>query len=110
MLLRLSSQPSKLPSELPAQKSFFPSILAIWRSRKLRPGIPSKECADDRYMYGGIQERGDTGFDILGDVFLKNIYAVYSARNVADCRSGMSEISALVLFSVHLGHSLRRDC
>ena len=27
-------------------------------------------------MYGGFQDRGDMGFDILGDVFLKNVYAV----------------------------------
>ena len=26
--------------------------------------------------YGGVQSRGDLGFDILGDTFLKGIYAV----------------------------------
>lgn len=28
------------------------------------------------YVYGGIQSRGNLGFDILGDTFLKGIYAV----------------------------------
>lgn len=28
------------------------------------------------YVYGGIQSRGSLGFDILGDTFLKGIYAV----------------------------------
>jgi hypothetical protein len=30
----------------------------------------------DGNWYGGVQSRGDNGFDILGDVFLKSIYAV----------------------------------
>ena len=30
----------------------------------------------DGTWYGGIQSRGDLGFDILGDTFLKGIYAV----------------------------------
>ncbi|KAL2001731.1 hypothetical protein VTN02DRAFT_1343 [Thermoascus thermophilus] len=29
------------------------------------------------YVYGGIQSRGDLGFDILGDTFLKGIYAIF---------------------------------
>lgn len=28
------------------------------------------------WVFGGIQDRGDSAFDILGDVFLKNVYAV----------------------------------
>ena len=32
--------------------------------------------ADSRWIYGGFQDRGDMTFDILGDVFLKNVYAV----------------------------------
>ena len=28
------------------------------------------------YKFGGFQDRGDMTFDILGDVFLKNVYAV----------------------------------
>ena len=28
-------------------------------------------------VYGGVQSRGDLGFDILGDTFLKGIYAVF---------------------------------
>lgn len=31
---------------------------------------------DSTYWYGGIQSRGDNPFDILGDAFLKSIYAV----------------------------------
>ncbi|KAL2009891.1 hypothetical protein VTN00DRAFT_5698 [Thermoascus crustaceus] len=29
------------------------------------------------YLYGGIQSRGNLGFDILGDTFLKGIYAIF---------------------------------
>jgi hypothetical protein len=32
--------------------------------------------ADDGYIMGGIQSRGDQDFDIFGDVFLKNVYVV----------------------------------
>ncbi|KAI9655240.1 MAG: hypothetical protein M1831_004950 [Alyxoria varia] len=28
-------------------------------------------------VYGGVQSRGDLGFDILGDTFLKGIYAIF---------------------------------
>ena len=34
--------------------------------------------AGDNMTYGGIQSRGDMKFDILGDVFLKSVYAVRS--------------------------------
>ncbi|KAL1966757.1 hypothetical protein VTN77DRAFT_3954 [Rasamsonia byssochlamydoides] len=33
------------------------------------------------YVYGGIQSRGDLGFDILGDTFLKGIYAIFDLGN-----------------------------
>ena len=32
--------------------------------------------AGNGYIYGGVQSRGDLPFDILGDTFLKGIYAV----------------------------------
>ena len=32
--------------------------------------------ADDQFWYGGVQSRGQNPFDILGDTFLKSIYAV----------------------------------
>lgn len=32
--------------------------------------------ADDTHWYGGVQSRGSNPFDILGDVFLKSVYAV----------------------------------
>ncbi|KAF1993087.1 aspartic proteinase precursor [Amniculicola lignicola CBS 123094] len=32
-------------------------------------------------QYGGIQSRGDSPFDILGDVFLKSIYAIFDQGN-----------------------------
>lgn len=32
--------------------------------------------AGNGMVYGGVQSRGDMGFDILGDTFLKGIYAV----------------------------------
>lgn len=36
--------------------------------------------ADDNNWYGGVQSRGDNPFDILGDVFLKSVYAVSVLR------------------------------
>jgi hypothetical protein len=37
--------------------------------------------AESGYVYGGIQSRGDMTFDILGDTFLKGVYAVSSRRS-----------------------------
>ncbi|KAL1902922.1 hypothetical protein Sste5346_000834 [Sporothrix stenoceras] len=37
--------------------------------------------AQDGVYYGGIQSRGDLSFDILGDVFLKSIYAIWDIGN-----------------------------
>lgn len=31
--------------------------------------------------YGGVQSRGDIPFDILGDTFLKNVYAIFDQGN-----------------------------
>ena len=57
-----------------------------------------------RYTFGGVQDRGNQGFDILGDVFLKNLYAVRIAfGQCAYGRFGMPEILSLVLFHVPLG-------
>lgn len=39
--------------------------------------IPYEEIGDG-YCYGGIQSRGDTPFDIFGDVFLQSVYAVFN--------------------------------
>jgi hypothetical protein len=41
--------------------------------------------ADESHWYGGVQSRGTMTFDILGDVFLRNIYAV-SPHQVRFCR------------------------
>ncbi|KAF2264942.1 aspartic proteinase precursor [Lojkania enalia] len=35
----------------------------------------------DTMQYGGIQSRGDLGFDILGDVWLKAVYAIFDQGN-----------------------------
>lgn len=35
----------------------------------------------DGMQYGGIQSRGDCKFDILGDTFLKAIYAIFDQGN-----------------------------
>jgi len=35
----------------------------------------------DGFYYGGIQSRGDLPFDILGDTFLKNVYAIFDQGN-----------------------------
>ena len=37
--------------------------------------------AGNNMVYGGIQSRGTMTFDILGDVFLKGIYAVFDVGN-----------------------------
>ncbi|PWY85608.1 acid protease [Aspergillus eucalypticola CBS 122712] len=34
------------------------------------------------YVYGGIQSRGDMTMDILGDTFLKSIYAIFDVGNL----------------------------
>ncbi|EPE08195.1 aspartic endopeptidase [Ophiostoma piceae UAMH 11346] len=38
--------------------------------------------AQDGYWFGGVQSRGENPFDILGDVFLKSIYAIWDQGNV----------------------------
>lgn len=38
--------------------------------------------ADDSHWYGGVQSRGDMTFDILGDTFLKSVYAVCDPSSV----------------------------
>ncbi|KAJ9141620.1 Eukaryotic aspartyl protease [Coniochaeta hoffmannii] len=37
--------------------------------------------ADANHWYGGVQSRGDMTFDILGDTFLKSIYAIWDQGN-----------------------------
>ncbi|KAK6846057.1 eukaryotic aspartyl protease [Apiospora arundinis] len=37
--------------------------------------------ADEKNWYGGVQSRGDMQFDILGDVFLKSVYAIWDQGN-----------------------------
>lgn len=37
--------------------------------------------AEEGYWYGGVQSRGDNEFDILGDVFLKSVYAIWDQGN-----------------------------
>ncbi|KAL2043693.1 hypothetical protein ABVK25_012531 [Lepraria finkii] len=37
--------------------------------------------AGNGMVYGGIQSRGNNSFDILGDVFLKSIYAIFDQGN-----------------------------
>ncbi|KAF3904737.1 Aspergillopepsin-F [Dactylellina cionopaga] len=37
--------------------------------------------AGNRYIYGGIQSRGDLPIDILGDTFLKAVYAIFDVGN-----------------------------
>jgi hypothetical protein len=38
--------------------------------------LPFSDLGDGTY-YGGIQSRGDLEFDILGDVFLRSVYAIF---------------------------------
>lgn len=72
----------KLDSEIPVvqvENIVSTFILRIWLSLKRVLGTSSSPCSsDNRFTYGGFQDRGDMGFDILGDVFLKNVYAVIS--------------------------------
>ncbi|KAF7560946.1 hypothetical protein G7046_g3192 [Stylonectria norvegica] len=37
--------------------------------------------ADADHWYGGVQSRGSMDFDILGDVFLKSVYAIWDQGN-----------------------------
>lgn len=37
--------------------------------------------ADSNNYYGGVQSRGEMSFDILGDTFLKSIYAIFDQGN-----------------------------
>ncbi|KIW33282.1 uncharacterized protein PV07_00142 [Cladophialophora immunda] len=37
--------------------------------------------SDGNMVYGGIQSRGDQNFDIFGDTFLQNVYAVFDVGN-----------------------------
>lgn len=37
--------------------------------------------AGDGMVYGGIQSRGSQNFDILGDTFLKSVYAIFDQGN-----------------------------
>jgi hypothetical protein len=34
-----------------------------------------------KYWYGGVQSRGNLGFDILGDTFLKDCYCIFDLGN-----------------------------
>ena len=53
----------------------------------------------DGYIFGGIQSRGDSNYDIFGDVFLKNVYAV--------CRCIMPRARRLLNFAaVHQGQRM----
>jgi hypothetical protein len=63
--------------------------------------------AGNGMVYGGIQSRGSLDFDILGDTFLKGIYAVsflgyqLSLRYINDffCRFSIKGINVLALFN-----------
>lgn len=37
--------------------------------------------AGNGMVYGGVQSRGQQNFDILGDTFLKSIYAIFDVGN-----------------------------
>lgn len=41
--------------------------------------------ADEKSFYGGVQSRGENPFDILGDTFLKSIYAVSRGGAIRPC-------------------------
>jgi len=45
--------------------------------KSLAYGLPEKGM-----VFGGIQSRGNNPFDILGDIFLKSVYAVFDHQNV----------------------------
>jgi len=42
--------------------------------------LPFQDLGDGTY-YGGVQSRGDQNFDILGDVFLRSVYAIFDQGN-----------------------------
>jgi hypothetical protein len=54
--------------------------------------------ADDNNWYGGVQSRGDMTFDILGDTFLKSVYAVSTLSP-----NDWHDVSMLMLSNIRSG-------
>jgi hypothetical protein len=48
---------------------------------QILPRDLSYSTAYPGWIYGGFQDRGGNTFDILGDVFLKNVYAIWDVKS-----------------------------
>jgi hypothetical protein len=77
---KINSLLSRLESEIQipqTENSDFKFCRAIYRIQlRILGTLPAR--VNCRWIYGGFQDRGGNTFDILGDVFLKNVYAVYT--------------------------------
>lgn len=73
-------------AEVPDVQLAVGENLYVISGKSLGYGVPEKGM-----IFGGIQSRGDNPFDILGDTFLKSVYAVFDQKNV---RIGFAQRSA----------------
>ncbi|KAF2686212.1 aspartic proteinase precursor [Lentithecium fluviatile CBS 122367] len=61
------------------QEDMLPKVTVAIGDRQfeiMKEDFGYAQCGDGM-QYGGIQSRGDSGFDILGDTWLKGIYAIF---------------------------------
>jgi hypothetical protein len=49
----------------------------------------ARGLVDENWIFGAIQSRGDFNFDIFGDVWLRNIYAIFDVMDGNDAQFGL---------------------
>ncbi|KAI9889775.1 MAG: hypothetical protein M1814_004977 [Vezdaea aestivalis] len=76
-----SSQGYIFPSNTPAEKLPVVSLAVGGRQFAIQKEDLGFAKAKPGFVYGGIQSRGSMDFDILGDTFLKGIYAIFDQGN-----------------------------
>lgn len=64
-------------------KSTLPTVSFAVGSQlfAISPADLAFQDVGDGTTYGGIQSRGDMTFDILGDVWLRSVYAIFDQGN-----------------------------
>ncbi|KAJ9256771.1 hypothetical protein DTO207G8_2374 [Paecilomyces variotii] len=69
------------PSDTPADK--LPTVTFAVGDKQFTVQKEDLGFAEAKsgYVYGGIQSRGENPFDILGDTFLKSVYAIFDVGN-----------------------------